>query len=473
MSKIVKIQTKRTPWAANYADLHTLGSLLATQPYQMEGIVTRVYASLNYNDNPFSLGFLSGARTREITSNEWEWKLRGATMVPDTLIETNNEEIVSGRRFKLKFSKDMWLYGDEISPGDPNHKYQCRIVENPYKEGTGFVYEVELSSADTIPSQYLEAGAQWNKLFSAYGEAAVQGGSTQYSGTFAMRNKLGKLRKQYRITDYAWEEVLAIKLTDSDGKEWNTFDDYAMVEYYKQWQREIETALIYSRTTDFELDSTGHKVDKFPGLMQQLEDGIYWPTSNITLRKIEDFIDYITYNKFSPEEMHTVEFWTGRKGLEMFSRLVEGGMGTNGWVLANDSFNPVKPTSSPYHPNSYSYGYRFSEYITPSGVRVRPRHLPLLDDTTHQFDTYQGFPLSSYQMLFLDVSAVNNVSSNVQMITKKDGFKQWFVDGGISHLGPQRGGSAAHGGEWYEMHISKEIGLHIEDITRCGKIELI
>lgn len=476
MSKITKIQTVRTPWSANFFTLPKLGDMLALKPYQMEGVVNRIYSSLNYNETPFSQSLI-GAKTLEITSNEFEWKMRGATEVPDTLMErVSASDIVKGRPFKLKMSRDMWLYGDEISPGDSKHMFQCRIVKNPYKEGNSYVYEVELSSAATIPQRFLEAGAQWNKLFSAYGEAAVQGGSTQYSGTFALRNRIGKLRKQYKIDDYAWEEVLAIKLTDSNGNTHDFIEDFAMVEFRKQWLREIEKALIFQRTTDFELDSTGMRVDKFAGLIQQIEEyGNYCPTSNITLRKIEDFVDGITYNKFSPEQTVVMEFYTGRKGMQHFSRLIEAGIGNkSGWALQNGGgFDPVKGISTPYHSNAYSYGYQFLEYKMPNNVILRPKVLPMLDDVYNQFDLYNGFPKSSMMMLFLDVSPVGNESSNIKLITKKNGFKTWYVDGGISHSGPQKGGSAAHGGEWYEMHISKELGLHIEDPTRTGMIELI
>lgn len=476
MAKITKIQTVRTPWSANYMTLAKLGDMLALKPYQMEGVVNRIYSSLNYNETPFTQSLI-GNRTMEITSNEWEWKMRGATEIPDTIVKTTSaEDVVAGRSFTLYFSRDMWVYGDEISPGDSTHRFQCRIVKNPYRYGNGFAYEVELSNATSIPQKFLEAGAQWNKLFSAYGEAAVQGGSTQFSGTFAMRNKLGKLRKQYKVDDYAWEEVLAIKVTDSNGNTHDFVDDFAMVEFRKQWLREIEKALIFSRTTENELDSTGNKVDKFPGLIQQIQEyGNYFPSSNITLRKIEDFVDGITYNKFSPEQTVVMEMYTGRKGLQHFSRLIEAGIGNKtGWQLQNGSgFDPVKSMSSPYHSNAYSYGYQFLEYRMPNNIILRPKVLPMLDDVYNQFELHEGFPKSSMSYLFLDISPVGNENSNIKMITKKNGFKTWYVDGGISHSGPQRGGSAAHGGEWYEMHISKELGLHIEDPTRTGMLELI
>ncbi|MBQ5392031.1 MAG: hypothetical protein IIU44_06640 [Spirochaetales bacterium] len=474
--KISNVQSRRGKWVSNYFTLAKLGELEVLKPQLVNEITTRVFASMNYR-KPLLYQTLSSIGTKWVTSNEVEWKLTGATEMPDTIVQaTKKDEIVAGRPFKLRMSKDMWLYGDEISPGDSTHMFQCRIVKDPYREGNHFVYEVELSHADTIPDEFLQAGAQWGKLFSAYGEAAVQGGSTQYSGSFAMRNHIGKLRKQYRISDYAWEEVMAVRVTDSEGNTYDMIDDYALFEYRKQWLEEIEKALLWSRTTDTELDSTGNKVDKFPGLIQQVTDwGNDLPTSNITLRKIEDFVDGIIYNKYSPEETVVLEFYTGRKGMEHFSRLIEGGIGSpNGWVLQNDSnFKPVQSASSPYHKNAYSYGYQFIEYRMPNNVILRPKVLPMLDDTNNQFELVNGFPKSSMTMLFLDFSPVGREASNIQIMKKKNGEKVWYVDGGISHTGPQMGGSAAHGGEWYEKHNSLELGLLITDPSRTGIIHLI
>jgi hypothetical protein len=38
--------------------------------------------------------------------------------------------------------------------------------------------------------------------------------------------------------------------------------------------------------------------------------------------------------------------------------------------------------------------------------------------------------------------------------------------------GPKNGGSSAHSGSYYEMHVEKSCGIHIHDITKCGELIL-
>jgi len=38
--------------------------------------------------------------------------------------------------------------------------------------------------------------------------------------------------------------------------------------------------------------------------------------------------------------------------------------------------------------------------------------------------------------------------------------------------GPVNKGSMAHSGDYYEMHVQKQCGVHIEDVTRCGELIL-
>jgi hypothetical protein len=38
--------------------------------------------------------------------------------------------------------------------------------------------------------------------------------------------------------------------------------------------------------------------------------------------------------------------------------------------------------------------------------------------------------------------------------------------------GPKNGGSSAHAGDYYEMHVGKSGGIHIEDVTKCGELIL-
>ena len=72
---------------------------------------------------------------------------------------------------------------------------------------------------------------------------------------------------------------------------------------------------------------------------------------------------------------------------------------------------------------------------------------------------------------FLDFSGGDG-QSNVQLVSKKDGYKFGYVNGLVGPYGPAKGGQMSHSGEYYSMHVSKECGVHIEDITKCGELIL-
>jgi hypothetical protein len=38
--------------------------------------------------------------------------------------------------------------------------------------------------------------------------------------------------------------------------------------------------------------------------------------------------------------------------------------------------------------------------------------------------------------------------------------------------GPNTKGLMSHSGGYYEMHVEKQQGIHIEDVTRCGELIL-
>lgn len=71
----------------------------------------------------------------------------------------------------------------------------------------------------------------------------------------ALKNKLSKFRKEYRVTDYASTEVLRVALPDSNGNLQKTWIRYAEVEFMQQWHKELEIARWYARSGDVYQDN--------------------------------------------------------------------------------------------------------------------------------------------------------------------------------------------------------------------------
>lgn len=485
MATLGRIQTKQMPWHANMTELNHLGASLAIEPEKFEGPVTQLFSAQNiYSDNPLSsIAMLSGAE-KEITSNEWEWKKKGATDKPSVVLEnvelaTNTTPGQGRTMFKIKLDNNWYVSGDTLTPGTAGQTYQVRVMEDPMKHGNGWVYKVRLVNDDFqafLPVSLLQPGQQWSKLFSTYEEGAVQDGSTVYSTPISLRNSLGKLRKKYMVTDYAAEQVLAIQLVDKKGNKHNSWINYAEVEYWRQWYKELEIARWYNRKAKSIEGSTGRSVDTFSGIREQIEaDGHTHYYTNLTAKLIEDFLMDIFYSRTSPGSQRKIKVFTGEYGMKIFSEAMNDLLSKRSWFIANGNFNPVQKTSSPYNSNAYAYGYQFVKYIMHNGAELELVHQPLYDDRSINFeiDPITGYPVESMRFTFLDFSGTESgASSNIQLVSKKNGFKFGYMNGLISPYGPVKGGQMSHSGEFYSMHASKELGVHIEDATKCGELIL-
>ena len=219
-----KLLVKEMEWNANMTEQSHLGAALIAKPHRIMGEMDKLFSAQNYySDNPMSSLLMGNSKTEETIGNtEWEWELKGANTRPLVVVE--NVEAVGNltpgkfkKTFKIKLDENWYLPGDVIMPGTSNKKYQVRIQNQGVKHGDGTVYTVRMNSDDPqafMPVKYLKPGQQWGKLFSQYEEAAEQSGSTVFSLPIAFRNRMSKYRKEYRITDYASTEVLAVAIPD-------------------------------------------------------------------------------------------------------------------------------------------------------------------------------------------------------------------------------------------------------------------
>lgn len=481
MATLGGIKTQQMPWHSTMTELNHLGAALMAKPHVFEGKMNQLFsAKTYYSDNPFSSIAWNLGAEKEIGQMEWEWKMKGACEKPLVVIaniETTQKPGLGKSVFKIKLDEGWLMPGDVLSPGDAGHKIQLRVMEEVQKEGTSYIYTVRLKDDGFdafLPLKYLTPGQQWIKLFSEYEEGANQDGSTPYSAPFTLRDKMGKFRKKYQVTDYAAEEVLAVQLTDSKGGKHNSWIKYAEVEMWQQWYRELERAFWYQRRTKTVEGSTGRMVDNFAGIQQKLEDSHIHYYTELTAQLIEEFLMDIFYSRVAPGTGRKIKCFTGEYGMLLFHRAMNDILEKRGFVIADSNFNPIQKVSSKYNSNAYAVGYQFVKYIMHNGAELELVHNPLYDDRTINFeiDPVTGYPVESMRFTFLDFTNGGTGGSNVQLMSKKNGYKFGYVGGLVSPFGPAKGGLMSHSGEYYSMHVSKIVGVHIEDITKCGELIL-
>tara|TARA_R110002050_G_scaffold229417_1_gene365039 strand:- start:5187 stop:6641 length:1455 start_codon:yes stop_codon:yes gene_type:complete len=475
-----KLVTKDMEWQSNMTELNHLGKALIAKPHKVLGTMNQLFSAKNiYSDNPLSSVLMGDKKTEEtITSTEWEWDLKGANTRPLVVMENVMpiSETMPGKfksTFKIKLDESWYVPGDVIHPGTSNKKFQVRIQDEVTRHGDGWVYTVRLNSdndQDFLPVQYLKPGTKWAKLFSTYGEADTQGGSTQFSTPISLRNQMSKFRKKYKITDYANQEVLAVAVPDSKGGFHKSWMKYAEVEYWQQWYRELEAGYWYGRRADSVMAANGRKVQSGPGLQEQLEDSHIHKYTHLSTTLIEEYLMDIFYSRSKPGQGRNVKGYTGEFGMLQFHRAVEDFINKSGFIKNVENYQGG--VKSDLNPNALEAGYQYVKYNMANGSSLELIHNPLYDDRSINFeiDPISGFPVESQRITFLDFSA--DKGSNIKIMNKKDSHAFGYVKGLTGPYGPTNGGDMAHSGEYYEMHVSKSCGLHIEDVTRCGELIL-
>jgi hypothetical protein len=475
-----KLVTKQMPWHANMTDLNHLGAALIAKPEVFESTMTELFSASMYSDNSMTTVLNEMGKEQEITSNEWEWGLRTATTRPLVVVE--NVEPASNttpgkfrRNFKLKLDENWYVPGDILHPGTSNKKYQVRVQEEPQRHGKGWVYEVVLmtnNGSEFLPVNFLSPGTQWAKLYSQYEEGGEQSGSTQYSLPITLSNRLSRFRKKYQVTGDAHNEVLAVKIPDSKGAMHSSWMKYAEVEYWQQWYREMERGYWYSRSTDKVLGANGRPILSGPGIQEQLEDSHIHRYTHLTATLIEEYLMDIFYSRVKPGSGRKIKAFTGEYGMIIFHRAVQDWMEKSGFIQVVDSLF-IDKTSSQYHDNALVAGYQYVKYRMANGAELELIHNPLYDDRTINFeiDPVTGYPTESMRFTFMDFSGEGK-KSNVKRMKKKGGMSLAYINGLVSPYGPVNNKMAAHSGDYYEMHVKDQCGIHIEDVSRCGELIL-
>lgn len=476
-----KLIIKQMPWHANMTELNHLGAALLTKPTVFENKMTQLFTSTRYSDNPLTT-MLAGKQEKNINTTVWEWNMKGATTRPLVCMENvepsaNTTPGKFKQNFKLKLDEDWFVPGDVIHPGSSNKKYQVRIQSQPFKHGNGYIYEVRGMWDDPqayLPVKYLNVGQQWAKMYAQYEEAAEQSGSTQYSLPIAMQNRMSRYRKKYRITGDAANEVLAIKIPDSKGVLHDSWLKYAEVEYWEQWYREIERGYWYSRSTDSVLGANGRPIYSGPGVQEQLEDSHQHFFSHLTARLIEEYLMDIFYSRVKPGKQRKIMGFSGEYGMIQFHRAIQDWQERKkGFIQVVDQIL-IEKTKSAYNENALVAGYQYVRYRMANGAELELVHNPLYDDREINFeiDPVTGYPMESQRITFLDFAGNGDMGTNIQIVHRANSFKLAYIHGLHSPYGPVNNKAAAHSGDYYEMHVQKQCGIHIEDVSRCGELIL-
>lgn len=480
MSKI-NIRYRNVPRKGSYTDANNLGLMADKKPYLFKQVLEELF-SAKHNFSGNSLSSLINS-TITIKDREFEQKVKADDFKPLVIVEDiESTQVINGfvgsygTMFRIKADHNFYLPSDVIVPLMGDKQFQLRIQNGPIATSGGYyIYEVQFINSDAVgvPEYLLKVGQEWAKMFSTASEADIQGGSTQFSGYYTLYNKTGKIRKQHEITDYAHEMVLNVDF-EQNGTVKNTWLPMIEAKMLKEFEMEQERALIYARSNKGITSAVGYEIDAFPGLMEQLEDsGNNHYYNKFTVRLLEEYLSDIYFSRVNPGEVKRIVALTGWAGLIQVSKAMQQIVQENGgWRFVGNSFNPAKQSNSPYHPNSYSFGFNFSSYISDMGIQVDFVHAPTLDDRRYhkEINPLTGKPKESETMLFLNLKGEGG-ASNVHKVEVEGSYGFHYVRGLIGPEGRNHGHNPANSKESYMLHLTKQLGLKIDDVSSCGYLK--
>ena len=322
--------------------------------------------------------------------------------------------------------EDNWIHY-QYSAYTPDQLYQVRFQSEPRKisEKRWQVTVVLITSDLTayVPLTNFSAGQAW-----AMGPTSVAGQLSD--GTTSNRMTPGKLTNQFGWQRYSkvisgniTNKVVNIEFDIEGGGKTNMWIPVEL----KQWETERrmldETDLWfseYNRTTAGIITTidpeTGLPIPKGAGVKQIIRTaGNYDTYSVLTKAKFDMTARAVFDNRVDDTPMEIV-LYTGRGGAEMFHNMLMGEAAE--YVLA---YGDKVITGENY----LQFGAYFNKYKLIDGrvITVRPckmfDHGALAQQDRENGRMYNGYPVFSYNLVFVDHSMTNGGERNVQLVAEK------------------------------------------------------
>ena len=213
--------------SSRMTDYNHWSKMLAIKPEIFSNPHRKLFASRT-NSLDLSKGNLISSvfgvdSTRYIDDLTWGWDLEIDGCKPITILENLTAGSTPGKFFapiKVRVDVDFAAIGERWSPGSSD-KTQTAILKSKQKDGArGFIYEWQVTESINayIYPRYLEPGVSWTRFYTERGEAAESGGHLENKTKVEFQNNLAKLRKEFKVTDFAAQAVIEVAFKDETGK---------------------------------------------------------------------------------------------------------------------------------------------------------------------------------------------------------------------------------------------------------------
>lgn len=471
-----------------------VAKLVVSEGYYMSGMTDKNHLSRyiqDYGPEKFSQIMIQAFSNRQIDSNplleltegqgkvrylsgqsdSWTWDMALSRYKPLRIVENlesgNLTAGLDGIPFRLKLDKDWFTNGDVISCDRRNT--QVRIGEEPiYQESNGFVYTVYLvtdsPATDYYPQKNMASAVEYVKLYSMYPERASQASKLHFLPTAKLLDYLpDMIRLEHEITGYADKRVLMTATAGPDGTPQNNprWFKRAELEFWKTFYKMQNDSLTWGRTSTHLKGESGYNLRTPHGLWQKLDLGNVYHYGKFSIKLLEEYLISIFFGRVDGKNRDVV-LLTGEYGMKLFSQAIRDEVGSFGLFINSDK--AITGTG-----RDMGFGYQFTKFYPINGGTVTLKWLPSLDTDLTNFEKGNGaFPPTSATFIILDLSGDN--SDNIQLVKHKEAEEYGYIVGTASPFGPLNGSLISNARDGYSMIGKTRCGIHINDLTRTGKL---
>lgn len=459
-----------------------LSSFYLSEPEKMDGILAYAFGTKNEN----VLSMLTGGlgNTKFIGNREYTWDLHGQNdrrlFLSRAHLGGGSQPGLGNTTFRIYFDEKFFFVTDNIVSA---HGIQLRVQEEPYLDGTDWVYVVQIvdASLDFIDASEVDLGGSFSKDYSTVEEFSSRGGGTNFTAPMKFINQLTTLRKGYACTrSAATSGYMTMELFSDDGKStkmWTQLQEWTAM---AQWYKEIDASMIYST---YNKDINGYTnlkgenqrpIYTGAGIRQQISPANVRYYNKLTYQILDDFLLDLSYAAKKWGGGQNFVALTGKMGMREFDRAIsEYAKGNNITVTNSGTF--IKGDGSD---------------LTLTGHYKTVEFLNLVSLTVKLFDPYDDLarnggnlhpvskkPVESYRFTILNFgSTATTGKSNIRKVAKKSSEQSmWHVCGSTTPFGDVAKSIStmrSNGMDGYEVHMLAEIGVQMEDCTSAGELIL-
>lgn len=458
-----------------------LSQFWLSEPEKMDGVLAYAFGTKNEN----VLSMLTGGlgNTKFIGNRQYQWDLHGQADRRLMLSRNHNgggvTPGISGATFKIYFDEKFFYNTDVLVSA---HMVQVRVCDEPYQDGTDWVYTVQKmsESIDFVDPLEVDLGGSFSKDYSIVGEFSDKGGGTNNSAPMKLQNQLSTLRKQFACTRSAATDVMVMELFSDDGQSTKMWTKLQEWNFICQWYKEIDKNFIYSEyNSDAQgytnlRDQNGRPIYTGAGIRQQISPANRREYTRLTYQILDDFLLDLSY---------TAKIWggdtkfvalTGKMGMREFDRAIKE-YNTGNSITITDSGTFIKGNGN----DLVSLGH-FKTVEFMNGVTLTVKEFEPYDDLVRNGGNLHPVskkPLESYRFTILDFGTTANGKANIRKVAKKDSDNaMWYVAGSTTPFGEVAKSMSVMRSstvDGYEVHRLAEVGIMMDNPLSCGELVCI